>query len=407
MIEIDSKWIEDQLRILKNFTDEGPGITRITYTKPWLKAHEYIKKLMIEEELEVKVDGVGNIIGSFKPKGKLSKRVSTGSHIDSVRNGGNYDGIVGVLSAIEIIRVIKRLKIEIDKQIDVIVFAAEEGERFNIGCLGSKAITGKLTEEQLNSIRDREGKTLLQAIQECGFSGKIDECRIAKGYYNNFIELHIEQGPILESKGKDIGVVTGISAPSRIKVTFKGMAGHSGTVPMDHRRDALIPLAETILEVRRIIEPVKDLAVGTVGFIQVKPNVATIIPEEATAIIEFRSLNKEVKDQLIETILTRIGEISTKNKVDYDAKVIVDEKPVYIPTYIIELIEKVANNLGYKTLRIPSGASHDAAHMMEICDVGMIFIPCKGGYSHMPKEETSIENIVKGVKTLVHTILSI
>lgn len=404
---MDSNWIRDQLEVFREFSDEGHGITRVAYTRAWLKAHEYVRNLMVRAGLEVRVDGMGNIIGTFKPDGEVNGRIATGSHIDSVRCGGNYDGVVGVLAAIEVVRATRRFGVRIDKQLDVIVFACEEAERFNIGCLGSKAIAGKLSREDLVSIKDESGKTLLEVVRECGFSGNLIKCRLPKGYYSNFFELHIEQGPVLESMNVDIGVVTSISAPSRIKLTFKGVPGHSGTVPMGYRRDALLPLAEVILAVRRVVEPVRDVAVGTVGYVRVKPNVATVIPGEATAIIEFRSINKRVKDQLVKLILERIFDISVKYDVQYNAEIMVDDEPIYIPGYIVELIDNVARRLGYSTLKMPSGASHDAAHMAEICDVGMIFIPCKGGFSHMSKEEASITSIVKGVDVLFHTIVSL
>ncbi|MEM2136770.1 MAG: M20 family metallo-hydrolase [Candidatus Methanomethylicia archaeon] len=402
---MDVDWLRNQFEIFKGFSDTGIGITRVTYTESWLKAHDYVKKLMMNEGLEVRVDGVGNIIGSFKPMGEIEGRIAMGSHIDSVSNGGNYDGLVGVLSAIEIVRIIKRLNF--NKQIDVIVFAAEEGERFNVGCLGSKAISGELSDDDLNSIVDRNGKSLLQVLKDCGFSGDLSSCRISRGFYDKFFEVHIEQGPVLESMNMDIGVVTGISAPSRIMVQFTGLSGHSGTVPMDYRRDASLPLAEIIFEVRRMVEEFKSVAVGTVGYVQIKPNVATVIPGEAKAIIEFRSISREVKDLLIRSALDSISKLGLKYNVECEAKVIVDEDPVVIPNYIVELIENSTLKLGYKALRMPSGASHDSAHMSRICDVGMIFIPCKGGYSHMPLEETSLDNIVKGSLTLLETVVSI
>ena len=401
--EVDGRWLKNNFMLFNKISSSKIGITRTVYTQTWLQAHKQIKRLMENAGLMVHVDGVGNIIGSWLPKEKIYGRIATGSHFDSVRTGGNYDGLLGVLSAIAAVKTLKKHKIPLNKQIDIIAFAGEEGERFKIGCLGSKAIAGLLDAKTIETIKDADGITLKEAILKCGFSADIHSCIIPPNYYDYFLELHIEQGPILENMGINIGIVTGIAAISRIKVTYIGEQGHAGTVPMNLRKDVTLALAETILKVREVVLATNANAVGTVGYIKIEPNVPNVIPGKVDFIIEIRSIHAKLKKELMDNILKQINNISKKYNVNSRVQIIIDEIPTLIDKQIVALIESSAKNLGYSTYRMISGAGHDASYMARITKIGMLFIPNRGG-SHNPNEETDLEDIIRGTKTLTNIL---
>lgn len=383
--------------------NEKGGSDRIAYSSHDVEARDYVKELMIKAGMEVSVDFAGNIIGRRPGRNPEMKPISFGSHIDEVPNGGDYDGPVGSLAAIEVVQTLAENRLYTDHPLEVIIFTNEEG-----GVVGSRAIVGALSQEAIQVVSNA-GVTQAEGIKLLGGNPeRIPEIKRNPGDIAAFLELHIEQGGNLYNEKLDIGVVEGIVAIEWWEISFKGKANHAGTTPMDMRKDPMLPAAELILEVNRIVNSFEGRQVGTVGKIQAFPGAGNVIPGEVKLNLEIRDLSSEKIWTIYKEIEAKAKELAEKSETQLDIKHIeVASKPALADPMIREIIQKVAEKLGLTTKSLPSGAGHDAQEMARIAPMGMIFIPSKDGISHAPEEYSSKKDIANGANVLLNTILTL
>lgn len=403
-LRVNAERIEQRIKELSKFgrNPEG-GVSRVAFSEADVQGREYIMSLMREAGLAVRIDAAGNIIG--RREGRDAKRPSIvfGSHIDSVPHGGNYDGDVGVISAIEAAQVLQENGIITRHPLEVIVFSDEEG-----GLVGSRAIIGDLSQEALEVV-SHSGKTIGEGIRYIGGDpDRLDEALRQKDEIKAFIELHVEQGGVLDSKGIQIGVVEGIVGINWWDVTIEGFANHAGTTPMDQRRDALLAAANLIIAVNKVVTSVPGRQVGTVGRIKAEPGAPNVIPGRVVMSLELRDLSADKINQLYQSIRREAETIAQKTgtKITFTP---IDVTAVPAPTdeRIRRIIAESAEELGLSYQFMPSGAGHDAQDMARITPTGMIFVPSVGGISHSPKEYTRPEDMANGANVLLQTILKI
>lgn len=382
--------------------DKG-GSDRIAYSKHDVEARRFVRELMENAGLEVSVDFAGNLIGEKAGKNPSMKPISFGSHIDEVPNGGDYDGPVGSLGAIEVVKTLTEKGIQTEHPLEVIIFTNEEG-----GVVGSRAIVGALSKDALQVVSNA-GVTQAEGIKLLGGNpDRISEMKRNSGDVAAFLELHIEQGGNLYNEQLDIGVVEGIVAIEWWEFSFKGKANHAGTTPMNLRKDPMLPAAKLVLAVNEIVNGYEGRQVGTVGKIQAFPGAGNVIPGEVRLNVELRDLSSEKIWTIYSDIEKRAKKLAEEAEVTLEIKHIeVASKPAMADPMIREVIKNQAEKLGLTTKSLPSGAGHDAQEMARIAPMGMIFIPSKDGISHAPEEYSSKEAIANGANVLLQTILEL
>ncbi|PSR92903.1 Ureidoglycolate hydrolase [Actinidia chinensis var. chinensis] len=410
-LSVDIHSLQKQIDELSTFSDTpAPSVTRILYSDKDVLARRYIKNLMGLAGLTVREDSIGNIFGRWDGYEPELAAVSTGSHIDAIPYSGKYDGIVGVLGAIEAINVLKRSGFKPKRSLEVIMFTSEEPTRFGISCLGSRLMAGsEALEKALKKTVDNQNISFLDAARSAGYA-KVEEdlssVFLKKGSYSAFVELHIEQGPILEEEGISIGVVTAIAAPASIKVEFEGNGGHAGAVLMPNRHDAGLAAAELALAVEKhVLESQSIDTVGTVGILELHPGAINSIPSKSHLEIDTRDIDENRRNNVIEKILQSALAIAEKRGVKLsEFKMLNQDPPALSDESIINAVESASQylNLGHKLMI--SRAYHDSLFMARISPMGMIFIPCYKGFSHKPEEFASKEDIANGVKVLALTV---
>ena len=394
-------------RLVKDFdamaqlTAPGEGINRLAFTDADWEGRQYIIDRMIDAGLSVEIDDFGNIIGYKIGKKPDLPVVMVGSHTDSVPNGGNYDGVVGVLSAIEVIRSIIDDGYEHDHTIAVVSFMCEESGRFGNATLGSKAMRGELTLQDLHRLVDKQGISLYEALKGRNLNPDGIETMAYKGPVKSFTEIHIEQGKVLEHEQKTIGIVTGIAAPERFYVTIRGNADHSGATPMNLRHDALCGASKIILGIEEIASMQEEPpVVGTVGVVEVTPGAMNVIPGAVKLGVDIRSISKVARNSVVTLVKEFIEITAEKRGLSYTIEPIAQDHPVAMHPAMIREIEEAVKSVGVEYMTMPSGAGHDAMHWAEAVPTGMIFIPCRDGISHNPAEFTEMDDIVTGVEVL-------
>jgi N-carbamoyl-L-amino-acid hydrolase len=406
---VNCKRLEENFQRLSTIgMQEGGGITRLAFSDADWEAREVIIELMKNAGLQVRVDAFGNLIGRREGLSSGKPVVMLGSHIDSVPNGGNFDGVVGVLAAIEVVQCLEEQQEQHDHPIEVVVFMAEESSRFGVATLGSKAFCGKLSPQNLEQYKDKDGISLGEALQQRELAPeKIKEVRY-KGDIKAFLELHIEQGKVLETINHQIGIVTGIAAPTRFKVILTGQADHSGATPMNMRQDALTAAAEVILTVEELAGKVAHLGVvGTTGVIKAEPGAMNVIPGRVELGIDIRGISLTSKQWVVDELIAATEKIKQQRSVGIEIITITNETPVEISPEMIELLGNVCKEHPYTNMLMPSGAGHDAMHLASFTPTGIVFIPCRGGISHNPAEWASMEDIVAGTEILLTAIRKI
>ncbi|WP_048601927.1 M20 family metallo-hydrolase [Rubeoparvulum massiliense] len=381
------------------------GVTRLALSTMDMHARTYLIDAMKQANLDVRIDAVGNIYGRREGKQNLPP-VLLGSHLDTVPEGGNYDGIVGVSSALEVIRTLNDADIITERPIEIINFTAEESSRFRASTIGSKALKGVITSEKMHKMVDKEGISFYQALKNAGYHpDQLESVQLAPGAYHAFLELHIEQGPVLERLNKKIGIVTAIAAPTRMHITIEGKADHSGNTPMNMRQDALAGACEVILAIEEIAKAkAGEHTVGTVGDVSVKPGAMNVIPGEAQLWVDIRDIDYESKKKAVHLTLEKLDEVAQRRKLAIKYEMLSDEVPVQLSPRVIQSIQAVTEKLNFPYHVMHSGAGHDAMNLVPITDVGMIFVPSKDGISHNIAEFTSIEDIALGANVLLHTV---
>ena len=378
------------------------GVSRLAYSEADRQGREYVIGLMRAAKLDVSIDAAGNFIGRRAGSDDKLKPILFGSHIDSVPEGGNYDGVVGSLGAIEVAQTLAEKNIVTHHPLEVVIFQNEEG-----GLIGSRAMDGELTERELDLV-SRSGKTIREGIKFIGGDPtKLATVKRAKGSIAAYLELHVEQGGILEKERIDIGVVEGIVGINWWDVTIEGFANHAGTTPMNQRQDALLAAAKFIEAVNRVVNSIPGRQVGTVGRIQALPGAPNVIPGKVILSLELRDLDAAKIQMLYQKIRTEADQIAQASKVKFDFKEINVNIPAPTDPRIRALIDQSAKDLGLTTKQMPSGAGHDAQDMARLAPVGMIFIPSIGGISHSPKEFSKPSDIENGANVLLQSLLKV
>jgi N-carbamoyl-L-amino-acid hydrolase len=380
------------------------GVSRVAYSDADVAGRAYVLKLVDAAGLKPRIDAAGNIFARRDGADNTLPPVLFGSHIDSVPDGGNFDGDLGSLAAIEIIQALNENHVTTRRPLEIVIWQNEEGYAFNNGLAGSRAAAGHLDRGELDAVWNGVKKS--DAIRKLGG----DPARIAaavrpKGSFACYLELHIEQGGNLEKAEIPVGVVEGIVAIDRYDVEISGFANHAGTTPMPERRDALVAASHLVLAVNEIVRRDPGRQVGTVGQLNVSPNVPNIVPGSVKLIIELRDLSSKKIAGLADQIRTRAREIAAQTGTTIEMRPAAHHDAALATPEVQKSIEAAASKLGLKTMRLPSGAGHDAQMMALLAPMGMIFVPSVGGISHSPKELTRWEDCANGAHVLLHAVL--
>jgi allantoate deiminase len=381
------------------------GVCRPALSPVEKEAFQMVGEWMREAGMSVKIDHFGNLIGRLEGSHPEAPVLMLGSHIDSQPYGGRFDGTIGVLGALEVVQTLMEQKITPAIPIEIVAFCDEEGSRFNKGLFGSRGITGKLEEGELER-SDKNGITRRQALLEFGCDPeRFVSSRYPEGSIAAFLELHIEQGPILEAKGTPIGIVTGISGPLWLTVEMTGVAGHTGSVPMNMRQDALVGAAKIIIALNEIArsEPGAP-TVGTVGSLAVFPDSRNIIPEKVSFTVDLRDIDLNRRHRLEELLMKALADVAEEHGLSYAVREDTNSEPRYCAEWIKEIMRNKAASYGIPVPELMSGPFHDALVMSYVCDYGMIFVRSRDGISHNPKEYSSIEDISLGTDLLYQTV---
>lgn len=401
---VNEKRMESRINELAGFGKDNNGRGyRVAFTKGDIEARAWYMSLMKKAGLEVHIDYAGNIIGKRNGRNPLLKPIAFGSHIDMVPDGGNYDGCVGSIGALEIIEVLKENNIVTEHPLELIIFSNEEG-----GTIGSMAMAGHLTAEGLKQV-SQSGLTMAEGIKAIGGNpDSIPYCIRKKGDISAFLELHIEQGGILEKENIQIGVVEGIVGIVHWDVTVEGFANHAGTTPMHMRQDALLAASKFIIAVNETIKSVQGNQVGTIGKIALQPGAYNVIPGKVIMGLEIRDLSAEKIETLFTKIEKRAAAIATESKTKISfVRQANASKPALTDKKLQQKINASARALGFTTRFMQSGAGHDSQEIALIAPVAMIFVPSAGGISHSPKEFTKATDMANGANVLVQTILQL
>src|SRR5688572_22866706 len=401
---VNADRIQQHITELSKFgTNPEGGVSRVAFSDADIAGRDYIKKLMQDAGLEVRIDTAGNILGRRAGTDSKLPPIMIGSHIDSVPGGGNYDGDVGSLGAIEVAQTLKERGVRLKHPLEVVVFADEEG-----GTVGSMAMAGHLEPDALD-IKSHSGKTIRDGIRAIGGDpDRLAEARRRSGDLKAYIELHIEQGAILDESDIDIGVVEGIVGIRWWDVTIEGVPNHAGTTPMNRRRDAMLSAAEFALGVNRVATSMEGRQVATVGRIRAEPGAPNVIPGKVVMSLEIRDLEAAKIERVHAAVVAEAGKIAKARQTPISfAELQVASEPAPTDERMRRIIARAAESLGLKHQLMPSGAGHDAQDMTHIAPTGMIFVPSVGGVSHSPKEFTAPEDMANGANVLLQTILAI
>ena len=377
------------------------GVKRIAYSTEDIEARNLVQQWMQELEMDVRIDAAGNIIGRYRGNNVNTPVLATGSHIDTVPCGGHFDGAYGVLAGLEIIRVLKENQIELERAIEVIVFTDEEGSM-----IGSKAISGRVVADP-EYYRRPDGTDIQTCLRKVGGNwDNITQARCDTKDIAAFVELHVEQGPVLESMGKQIGVVEGIVGQRRFNIMVEGSANHAGTTPMSMRCDALVAASQVVLAVNQIGNT-PGQQVATVGKMSVLPNAANVVPGWVEMSLDIRDLSSLHIDSLLKQLRTHLEEIAVSTNTQIRLNPCLHNEPALAEPYIQKAIALSCENLNLNYTYLPSRASHDAQELAQISDMGMIFVPSKMGVSHDASEYTSPEECIEGANILLQTLIQL
>lgn len=403
MFSCSKERLTDKILTFSKFGDTGKGgITRLSLSKEALEARNEFCRRCKELGMEIKTDDMANIYATIKGEENLPA-ISMGSHLDSVVKGGNFDGVLGVLTALEVAETIVRENIKTSHPITVIVWTNEEGARFEPAMMSSGVITGKFNKDKMLAAKDKAGTTFGEALAESGYLGDFNN-RLSPKDQMAYLELHIEQGPVLEAMNKEIGVVEGVVGMVNYEIEVSGQAGHAGTIPMPMRRDALFAAVDIIEELREKLSKIDDGLVFTMGRIISAPNIHTIIPDNVKFTLDARHKDPEVLKEVVKTINSIPAEVG-KCQVSY--KELWSRKTVSFNKELIDFVEENAKLNGYSSMRMYSGPGHDAQYVADVLPSTMIFVPSIGGHSHCEIEKTSFEDCLKGANVLLQTVLDI
>ncbi len=408
-LTIDRDRLLSEIDELASFSDaEAPAVTRIVFTPTDLKARAWMKARCEEAGLTVRQDAVGNIFARWNGSDPAVPVVGTGSHIDAIPNAGKFDGVVGVLGGLEAIRSLRQNGFRPKHSIELIIFTSEEPTRFGIGCLGSRLLSGTLSPDAAKQLTDNDGATLDEVRRESGFAGELEEVKLPSGYYKAFIELHIEQGPLLERQQTPLGIVTKIAAPASLRIVIEGSGGHAGGVLMVDRHDALCAAAELILAIESAARTSGAIdTVATVGICEVFPGAVNSIPNRVRLSVDVRDTDIQRRDIVLRTIETSSDSISAKRQVSIDNELLNADAPADCAPAVVEALSQSCRKYELNFLPMISRAYHDSLFIARIAPVAMLFIPCRNGYSHRPDEYAAPEDIARGTLVLAETLAAL
>jgi len=405
-LEIDQDRLLSEIEALAAISDaDPPAVTRIVFTPTDLKARVWLRKRCEEAGLTLRQDAIGNMFARWSGADSTAPAVGTGSHIDAIPNAGKYDGVVGVLGGLEAIRALQRSGFRPKHSIELLVFTSEEPTRFGIGCLGSRLLSETLSAEAAKRLKDNAGESIEDVRRKAGIGGELEQVKLPAGYYKAFVELHIEQGPVLERKQIPLGVVTSIAAPGSMRITIEGAGGHAGGVLMPDRRDALCAASELILAIENAARTTGAIdTVATVGICEVFPGAVNSIPSRVRVSVDIRDTNLERRDGVIKTMESAINAISAKRQVTIHTETLNADAPAQCAPAVVAALSDACRKHQQEFLPMVSRAYHDSLFMSRIAPAAMLFIPCRNGYSHRPDEYASPEDIARGALILAEAL---
>jgi ureidoglycolate amidohydrolase len=409
-IQIDQARLLGELQALAKLTDaepasEGVAVTRIVFSADDLRARAWLKDLAKAEGFEIRDDAVGNIFMRWTGTEPDLPAIATGSHTDAIPYAGMYDGTVGVLGGLEAMRALKRSGLRPRRSIELVMFTSEEPTRFGIGCLGSRLLSGTLDPDRADALQDKDEAPLSAVRTAAGFVGPLSSVRLPPNHYHAWIELHIEQGPLLEHEGIPLGIVTSIAAPAGYRFTITGFGGHAGALLMPDRKDALCAAAELILSVEKhaLATGAVD-TVATVGTCAVHPGAVNSVPSRVILQLDIRDTDPNRRESVMQAVRRDYEELRQRRKVNITEELINADTPAHSSPHTIELIEEACAEQGIPYKKMVSRAYHDSLFIARIAPIAMIFIPCRNGVSHRPDEYAAPADITLGVHVLASVL---
>jgi len=413
-IEIDTDRLIGELNTLATFSSaepspDGTAVTRVVFSPDDLRARAWLRSLAEDAGLGVHVDAVGNTFFRWPGTEPDLPAVATGSHIDAIPHAGMYDGTVGVLGGLEAIRALKRSGLRPRRSIELVLLTSEEPTRFGIGCLGSRLISGTLDPTRADALkgaqRGSEDETVAQVRAAAGFTGPLSSVQMQSNHYHAWVELHIEQGPLLEREGLPLGIVTAIAAPAGYRFTIEGIGGHAGALLMPDRRDALCAASEIILSIEKhcLATGVID-TVATVGTCDVFPGAVNSVPSRVNLQVDIRDIDPTRREGVMQAVRRDVEDIRKRREVRITEALVNADEPATCSPHIVEVIDQVCRDNGITAKRMVSRAYHDSLFMARISPIAMIFIPCRAGVSHRPDEYAAPADIALGTRVLASTL---
>jgi N-carbamoyl-L-amino-acid hydrolase len=417
-ISIDEARLKDELAALAGITHaqpvaNGTAVTRIVFSDDDLRARTWLKSLAGEAGFTVREDAVGNTFIRWEGMQPELPAVGTGSHTDAIPHAGMYDGTVGVLGGLEAMRALKRSGVRLRRSLELVMLTSEEPTRFGIGCLGSRLMAGVLDPARADALKDLENPakpgeeqtTLATVRHAAGFAGPLSRVLLPQGYFHGWIELHIEQGPLLEREGIPLGIVTSIAAPSGYRFTIVGLGGHAGALLMPDRKDALCAAAELILSIEKHALGTGAIdTVATVGTCEVHPGAVNSVPSQVVLQVDLRDTQPERRESVIEAVRRDCDDIRKRRGVIVTEELVNADAPAHSSPHIVETLEAVCKDNGIAYKKMVSRAYHDSLFMARIAPIAMLFIPCRHGVSHRPDEYAAPEDITRGTRVLAEAL---
>jgi N-carbamoyl-L-amino-acid hydrolase len=409
-IQIDQARLLSELNTLAAFTDaepesDGTAVTRVVFSPDDLRARTWLKDLATAESFTTRDDAVGNIFIRWPGAEPDLPAVATGSHTDAIPHAGMYDGTVGVLGGLEAMRALKRSGLQPRRSIELVMFTSEEPTRFGIGCLGSRLLSGTLDPNRAEALQDKAEATLKSVCTAAGFTGPLSSVRLPANHYHAWIELHIEQGPLLEREGIPLGIVTSIAAPAGYRFTITGFGGHAGALLMPDRKDALCAAAELILSVERHALATGTIdTVATVGTCDVHPGAVNSVPSRVVLQLDIRDTNPDRREAVMQSIRRDCEELRQRRKVTIAEELVNADAPTQSSPHTVKLLEDICKEQGIPYKKMVSRAYHDSLFMARLAPIAMVFIPCRNGVSHRPDEFARPEDIALGARILAQAL---
>ena len=405
-MQINRDRLVADLETLASFSDDTPpGISRLVFADADQRSRVWLKSQCSDAGLAVREDAVGNMFARWVGARPQLAAVGTGSHIDAIPHSGKFDGTLGVLGGLEAIRALQQSGFQPQRSIELLLFTSEEPTRFGLGCLGSRMLSGGLNSDADTRLKDAEGATLAQLRAAAGFQGSLDQVRLPEGYYAAFVELHIEQGPLLENEGLPVGIVTSIAAPAALRILIEGEGGHAGGVLMPDRKDAFCAAAEIVLAVEGRARATGSIdTCGTIGKCQIYPGAVNSIPSRVEMDVDIRDTDEQRRNRVLREIEQACGQVAARRKLQVRVTPINADSPATCSPRVIDALVEAAEENGLPYKKMVSRAYHDSLFMARIAPVGMVFIPCRGGVSHRPDEYSAPQEIETGARVLASAL---